>query len=74
MGVESIRETLEDMSKRLVVIEAFDSPKKVLATVPIKTNVFVEKLKSQEGTVLISVTADNRESLPSEILRIILED
>ena len=60
IGVESIRDSLKDTSKWLVVIdeigkmelfssrsqdvemEAFDSPKKVLATVPMKSNVFVK--------------------------------
>ena len=90
MGVESIRDTIEDVSKWLVVIdeigkmellssrfqdvviEAFNSPKKVLATVPMKTDVFVEKLKSRECSELVSVTADNRDSLPGEILAITL--
>jgi nucleoside-triphosphatase len=90
LGVESIRETLDDKSKWLVVIdeigamelfsshfrdaviEAFNSPKKVLATIPIKSNVFVEKLKSHKGTALISVSVDNRDSVPDKISRIIM--
>lgn len=89
MGVESIRDALEDKGKRLVVIdeigtmelfssrfqdaviEAFDSGKKVLATVPMKSNVFVGRLKSKQLAQLISVTVSNRDSLPEEILKII---
>jgi len=56
-----------------VVIEAFDSPKKVLATVPMKSSVFVEELKSRKGSDVIRVTADNRNSLPGEILKMILD-
>lgn len=91
VGVESIRDSIEDTSKRLIVIdeigrmelfssrfqdvvmEAFDGPKTVLATVPTKSNVFVSKLKSSTGSELISVTTDNRDSVPDDILKMIVK-
>jgi len=65
---------MELFSKRFqdVVLEAFNSPKRVLATVPLKGNVFVEELKSRKQSALILVTADNRNSLPGDILNMIL--
>ena len=86
VGVESISDSLEDMGKRLIIIdeigkmelfssrfqdvvmEALDSPKTLLATVPMKSNVFVKKLKLRQRFEVITVTADNRDSLPDQVL------
>ncbi len=53
------------------VIEALDSEKKVLATIAGKGDRFIQGIKRREDVVVREVTKENRDKLPSELVRMI---
>ena len=51
-----------------VVQEALNSPKKVIATVPIHESFFLKKIKSRYDSEIIEITKQNRDSLADEVV------
>ena len=51
-----------------VVQEALNSPKKVIATVPIHESFFLKKVKTRYDSEIIEITKQNRDSLAEEIV------
>lgn len=50
-----------------VVLEVFDSPLVVVATVTQKPHPFADRLKQRPDVELVEVTRENRDTLPEEI-------
>ena len=56
---------------RNAVEAAFESPCPVIASLRLDAAGWMQELKNRNDTMLISVTSDNRDSLPVEILRLL---
>lgn len=52
-----------------VVKKALDSPKKVLATIPVYSNTFLDSLKARNDIEVFNLDVDNRDRLVKDILR-----
>jgi nucleoside-triphosphatase len=58
---------------RQAVLEALDSPKPVLASVMARSQPWVDAIKARHDVKLIEVTQANRQELPGQILRWMLQ-
>jgi len=56
---------------KLSVLDALDSPKKVLGTITKAENKFVEDIKDRDDVLIIEVTRENRNILPDEIVKLL---
>jgi nucleoside-triphosphatase len=56
---------------RAIIIRALDSELPVVATIGISNTPFLQKIKRREDVLLVEVTAENRDELEQEVLRLI---
>ncbi len=57
---------------KLSVLEAIASPKKVLGTITKADDKFVKDIKARDDIKIIEVTRENRDTLPEEIVKLIV--
>lgn len=64
---------MELFSKRFqeLVIKALDSEKYVVGVIKEKPNSFTDKIKKRQDVEIIYVTAENRDNIPDEILKML---
>jgi nucleoside-triphosphatase len=53
------------------VLKAMDSPKRVLATIPVYSNTFLDHIKARDDVEIFNLNVDNRDRLLEEILEIL---
>jgi nucleoside-triphosphatase len=56
---------------RLLIEKILDSEKQVIATIALKGNGLIEEIKKRDDIRLIEITQSNRESLVSEVLKLL---
>jgi nucleoside-triphosphatase len=56
---------------RELITKILDSEKSIIATIALKGSGLIEETKKRDGIILIEITQSNRESLVSEVLKIV---
>lgn len=56
---------------RLLIEKILDSEKQVIATIALKGTGLIEEIKKRDDVMLIEITQSNRESLVSEVLKLL---